>query len=41
MCIRDSLETPQEHYDIAEDDDTPDPYDVRMMALLEQLSESR
>jgi deoxyribonuclease-4 len=35
------LETPQEHYDIAEDDDTPDPYDVRMMALLEKLSESR
>ena len=32
------LETPQEHYDIAEDDDTPDPYDVRMMELLEQLS---
>jgi len=35
------LETPQEHYDIAEDDDRPDPYDVRMMALLETLSESR
>jgi deoxyribonuclease IV len=34
------LETPQEHYDIAEDDDTPDPYDVRMMALLEKLSVS-
>jgi deoxyribonuclease-4 len=32
------LETPQENYDIAEDDDTPDPYDVRMMALLEKLS---
>jgi deoxyribonuclease-4 len=32
------LETPQEHYDIAEDDDTPDPYDVRMMTLLLQLT---
>jgi len=32
------LETPQEHYDIAEDDDSPDPYDVRMMQLLEKLS---
>jgi len=32
------LETPQENYDIGEDDDTPDPYDLRMMALLEKLS---
>ena len=32
------LETPQEHYDIAEDDDTPDPYDVKMMELLKKLS---
>jgi deoxyribonuclease-4 len=28
------LETPQEHTDVADDDDTPDPYDARMMALL-------
>jgi len=34
------LETPQEHYDIGEDDDSPDPYDVRMMQLLEKLSPS-
>ncbi|HWH52736.1 MAG TPA: deoxyribonuclease IV [Gemmatimonadaceae bacterium] len=29
------LETPQQGTEIAEDDATPDPYDVRMMALLE------
>ena len=29
------LETPQQHYDIADDDDSPDPYDVRMMKVLE------
>lgn len=28
------LETPQKHYDIADDDTSPDPYDVRMMQLL-------
>jgi len=28
------LETPQQNYDIPSDDDTPDPYDVRMMQLL-------
>ena len=28
------LETPQENYDIPEDDPSPDPYDVRMMELL-------
>jgi deoxyribonuclease IV len=28
------LETPQQNYDIADDDDSPDPYDVRMMKLL-------
>lgn len=28
------LETPQKNYDIADDDPTPDPYDVRMMKLL-------
>ena len=28
------LETPQQHYEIAEDDPSPDPYDVRMMDLL-------
>jgi deoxyribonuclease IV len=32
------LETPQQHYDIGEEDDTPDPYDVRMMELLTKLS---
>jgi deoxyribonuclease-4 len=29
------LETPQQHYDIGDEDPTPDPYDVRMMALLD------
>jgi deoxyribonuclease-4 len=28
------LETPQKNYDIADDDPSPDPYDVRMMSLL-------
>lgn len=28
------LETPQQNYDIADDDPSPDPYDVRMMGLL-------
>lgn len=28
------LETPQQNYDIAADDDSPDPYDVKMMKLL-------
>jgi deoxyribonuclease IV len=28
------LETPQKHYDIADDDPSPDPYDVRMVELL-------
>jgi len=28
------LETPQQNYEIAADDDSPDPYDVRMMKLL-------
>ena len=32
------LETPQENYDILPDDDTPDPYDVRMMQLLTEFS---
>jgi deoxyribonuclease-4 len=31
------LETPQLNYDIGEDDVTPDPYDVRMMELLNSL----
>jgi deoxyribonuclease-4 len=31
------LETPQENYDIAGDDPTPDPWDVRMMALLRAM----
>ena len=32
------LETPQQNYDIPPDDDTPDPYDVRMMQLLTAFS---
>jgi deoxyribonuclease-4 len=32
------LETPQLRMDIAEDDDSPDPYDVQMMALLAELA---
>ncbi len=32
------LETPQEHADIADDDDTPDPWDVRSIALLRTLA---
>jgi deoxyribonuclease-4 len=28
------FETPQKHYDVADDDPTPDPYDVQMMELL-------
>ena len=28
------LETPQQHYEIGEDDESPDPYDVRMVQLL-------
>jgi deoxyribonuclease-4 len=32
------LETPQLTTDIADDDDTPDPYDVQMMALLKELA---
>jgi len=32
------LETPQQNYEIAEDDDSPDAYDVRMMALLNGLT---
>jgi deoxyribonuclease IV len=34
------LETPQQHYEIAEDDDSPDPYDTRMVGLLRSLSKS-
>jgi endonuclease IV len=29
------LETPQQNYDVPDDDDSPDPYDVKMMKLLE------
>ena len=32
------VETPQEHPDVADDDATPDPYDVRMMELLHGLA---
>lgn len=31
------LETPQQNYEIGADDDSPDPYDVRMMELLRSL----
>ena len=31
------LETPQQNYDVTDDDDSPDPYDVRMMKLLSSL----
>jgi deoxyribonuclease-4 len=31
------LETPQQNYEIGEDDDSPDPYDVRMVELLRSL----
>ena len=31
------LETPQLNYEIADDDDSPDPYDVQMMELLTRL----
>jgi deoxyribonuclease-4 len=34
------LETPQLNYEIADDDDSPDPYDVKMMKLLEDLEKS-
>ena len=34
-CI---LETPQLDYEIAETDDTPDPYDVQMMELLQRIT---
>ena len=32
------LETPQENYDIAEDDPTPDPWDVRMVDLVRSFA---
>jgi deoxyribonuclease IV len=32
------LETPQLNYEIADEDDSPDPYDVKMMKLLEDLA---
>jgi deoxyribonuclease IV len=32
------LETPQLEYEIGDEDDTPDPYDLQMMALLEKLA---
>jgi deoxyribonuclease IV len=31
------LETPQQNYDIADDDPSPDPYDVRMIQLLRSM----
>jgi deoxyribonuclease-4 len=35
------LETPQLNYEIAEDDDSPDPYDVQMMELLSRLARGK
>jgi deoxyribonuclease-4 len=32
------LETPQENFEIADEDTTPDPFDVRMIALLKELA---
>jgi deoxyribonuclease-4 len=32
------LETPQQNYEIADDDESPDPYDVKMLTLLEGLA---
>jgi deoxyribonuclease-4 len=32
------LETPQLNYEIGDDDDSPDPYDVKMMDLLEDMA---
>ena len=32
------LETPQQNYEPADDDDSPDPYDLKMMKLLESLT---
>lgn len=34
------LETPQLNYEIAEDDDSPDPYDLQMMELLARLEQT-
>jgi deoxyribonuclease-4 len=34
------LETPQENFEIADDDPTPDAFDVRMIALLAELAKS-
>jgi deoxyribonuclease-4 len=28
------LETPQQNYEVGDDDDSPDPYDVKMLQLL-------
>ena len=35
------LETPQLNMEIADDDASPDPYDVQMMALLDRASRGR
>jgi deoxyribonuclease-4 len=35
------LETPQLNYELADDDDAPDPYDVQMMELLTRLEQGR
>jgi deoxyribonuclease-4 len=32
------LETPQQNYEVADDDPTPDPYDLKMMELLRSLA---
>ncbi|MGH7621277.1 MAG: deoxyribonuclease IV, partial [Gemmatimonadaceae bacterium] len=35
------LETPQLNFEIADDDATPDPFDLKMMALLESLAKKK
>ena len=35
------LETPQKDYDIADDDPSPDPYDVKMLTLLEGMAKRK
>ena len=35
------LETPQKDYEIADDDDSADPYDVRMLSLLEGMAKRK
>jgi hypothetical protein len=34
------LETPQQNYEVADEDDAPDPFDVRMIELLRSFQPS-